>query len=88
MISNKNGLNSVAKEIQSSWDSIKNTELVNIQNSWAGSDSKAYIEKINALDSKIKASINAINLLSKTFDSAANTLQETQEKATSMLTNI
>ncbi len=88
LLANKNDLNNIAKEIQSSWDSIKNTELVNIQNSWAGSDAKVYIDKINALDSKVKASINAINLLSKTFDSAANTLQETQRNATSNLSSI
>ncbi len=88
LISNKNGLNGVARDMRNAWNSIKNTELVNMKNSWAGSDAQAYIDKINALDAKVNAAIDAINLLSRTFDSAAKKLEETQRNATSTLNNI
>ncbi len=88
LVANQNSLDAISSEIKSSWDSIKNTELVNIQNSWAGNDAQAYIDKINQLDSRIEDSIKAINLLSRTFDLAATTLQETQENTIKMLNNI
>ena len=88
LLANQNSLDAISSEIRSFWDSIKNTELVDIQNSWAGNDAKAYIDNINQLDSKIENSIKAINLLSRTFNLAASTLQETQENSIKMINNI
>lgn len=80
--SRRNDLSSAANEIGKLWNDIKGKEMVKVSSVWDGADGQAYVNKINAFDPKLKASIEALQLLSNAYEKADNQLQQTQSEVT------
>ena len=78
----RNDLSSAANEIGKLWNDIKGKEMVKVSSVWNGADGQAYVNKINAFDPKLKASIEALQLLSNAYEKADNQLQQTQSEVT------
>ena len=77
---NQQKLKQAANEVNSIWSSIKNEQINQISSSWAGKDAEQYIQKVTNFDSKVQAAVESLELLSKTFDKAANALSDAQQR--------
>ena len=71
-------LKRATKTIQEAWQSNTKTNLTTIENSWAGPDCEAYINNVNAMDKKVNNAISALELLTKTYQTALDRINESQ----------
>lgn len=71
-------LNKSCEEIETTWNSVKNEDIKELQSSWTGDDCTAYISKINDMDTKVKNAIQAQKLLAAAYDNAAKLAESTQ----------
>ena len=85
---NKQKLTQAADEIKNIWNTLKNTHVKQLTESWAGADASSYISSFNSFDSKVNASVEALNLLARTFERAAKELESTQESIKQFMNNI
>ena len=81
-------INSASEEISTSWNSIKSEDLTKIRSSWAGSDCEAYIAKVEEMDSDMQKAIQALNLLSQTYQKVQQSISTTQEKISSAVAGL
>jgi len=84
----KQKLNQAANEIKNIWNTLKNTHIKQLTESWAGTDAASYIRSFNSFDSKVNASVEALDLLARTFERAARELESTQENIKTIMNNI
>lgn len=73
-------LRETAESVIAVWNDIINTQIGELEKSWAGPDASVYTEKVKAFDPKIKAACQAIELLADTFDKSGNEISETQNQ--------
>ena len=78
--SKKDAFNAAAESLASAWQDIKNNQIPAIQSSWAEKDSKAYTDNVISFDPKLEAAVEALRLLSATFENASNELTQTQDE--------
>ena len=76
----KTELKTATNELIKAWNDIKSNQIPAIEQSWIGTDSKAYTNKVTAQDPKLQAAFQALELLTNTFDKASNELQQTQSE--------
>lgn len=81
-------INSASEKISTSWNSIKSEDLTKIRSSWAGSDCEAYIAKVEEMDSDMQKAIQALNLLSQTYQKVQQSISTTQEKISSAVAGL
>ncbi len=84
----KQKLNQAANEIKNIWNTLKNTHVKQLTESWAGTDAASYIRSFNSFDSKVNASVEALDLLARTFERAAKELESTQEHIKTIMNSI
>ena len=81
-------LREASQSIKDSWNEINTKQIAELENSWAGKDAAAYIDKVRSCDKKIVATCDAIEILAKTFEKASNKLNETQNELTNYVSTI
>ena len=86
--SNITVLKSAVNTIKSNWEGVTKTNVAKLNNSWAGDDCAAYIEKVNEMDKQVNTSVDALNLLINTYQKALDQLTESQSKIASSIKNM
>ena len=84
----KQKLTQAADEVKNIWNTLKNTHVQQLTDSWAGADASAYINNFRSFDSKVNASVEALDLLARTFERAAKELESTQENIKQFMNRI
>ena len=76
-------LNDSSTEIERIWNSVKNSDVQRLQQSWVGKDCDAYITKVLDMDTEIQKALKVQRLLASTFNSAKEEIVNVQEDITS-----
>ena len=80
-------LRSCESRVREIWSDLLNTYINQIENSWAGPDAQAYIEKVRGYNTKVENSAKALSLLADTYEKVIATSQDTQQKVMNAVNN-
>ena len=69
------------------WAELINNYIRQIENSWAGPDAEAYIEKVKAFDPKIENIAQALSLLADTYQRVITSSQDVQQQVLNVVNN-
>lgn len=78
LVANKAKLEQAAQDIVLKWEII-NGFVNTIEDSWAGKDAEAYINKLNKMKPKLESVSNALKLIARTYEKALEEIKNTQE---------
>ena len=80
-------INTAVKSVKDVWNGLINTDLSNLEKSWAGVDAEVYIAKIKELSPKMDSIVQALELLSKTYKNTIDIANEAIEKTKKSIEN-
>ena len=81
-------LNDSSAEIERIWNSVKNSDVQRLQQSWVGKDCDAYINKVLDMDAEIQKALKVQRLLGATFESAKNEIVSVQDDIASKASSL
>ena len=83
--SNLSRLKSGLNNLKSNWEGVIQTNIAKLEQSWIGDDCSAYITKLKESDTKVKKSIEAIQLLITTYTQALEVIKANQASVTNTI---
>ena len=78
-------LKSATTAIKNAWTTTTNQNLNTIQNSWAGTDCDRYVQNVKNMDKKVNNTIEALELLTTTYQSALDMVDKNQSNILNIL---
>ena len=73
-------LKKIISNLRNSWDEQTKSIINEINNSWVGADCAAYTDKLMGMDGKVQRTIESLELLCSTYESARDMVRERQSE--------
>ena len=86
--SNIKNINSSKQIIMDDWNTILNDLFPKLQNSWAGTASKSYIDATLKYKAKVEALLDSLDLLSSTLQKASDLITSTDSELANNISNM
>ena len=81
-------IRSTINELDNVWNDIKNKQIKQIENSWAGAPAEAYINKVLNTEVKVNAVKEALELMAKSYSSAVDEIDSKQNELTNRISGM
>ena len=67
-------------ELKSNWESVINTDIGKLQGTWIGQDCATYIDKVLKMKTKVNNALDALKVLSETYEKSAEQIKLKQNE--------